>query len=140
VPPEGVVRALHRIHAALVPDGRLIDTQPTSAHPPVEAGGAGLGTLDMRDWRRQIDTIDALTRQVLEAGLYAVEVERHVTVSDVYDTGAECAEVVGQWKGTRVPPSLARRLRSVSAPASVHQQVRLRVLRRREPRPTSAAP
>jgi hypothetical protein len=129
VPPEGVVHALHSIHAALVPGGLLIDTQPTSARPGVEAAGAGLGRLDMREWRAQIDAIDELTRQAIDEGLYVVETERELTVTDVFDTGAECAGEVRRWKGTRVPPALAHRLGDVASPASVRQRVRLRVLR-----------
>jgi hypothetical protein len=41
------VNALRRIHAALVPGGLVVDTQPVSARPSVEAFGVELGTLDL---------------------------------------------------------------------------------------------
>jgi hypothetical protein len=129
VPPEGVVNALHRIHAALVPGGLVVDTQPVSARPPVETAGRRLGELDMRPWRALIDEIDELFAATIAAGLFAVEHEHHLVVTDAYDTGAELLETVADWKGTRIPTDLASRLTTVTESVSVHQTVRLRVLR-----------
>jgi hypothetical protein len=123
------VNALHRIHAALEPGSLVVDTQPVSAHPPVDAAGDDLGELDMRDWRALIDEIDELTFEVVDAGLFAIEHEHDIVVTDTYDTGAEFLETVGDWKGTRIPQALAERLEAETAPVSVHQTVRLRVLR-----------
>jgi hypothetical protein len=58
VPVEGVVNALRTLHAALVPGGLVVDTQPVSTHPPVEADSGELGTLDMREWGRTSQEID----------------------------------------------------------------------------------
>ena len=123
------MNALHRIHAALEPGGLVVDTQPISPQPPVEAGGTELGTLDMREWRGTIDAIDGLVAEVVEEGLLALEHERDLIVSDSYDSGAEFVDVVGDWQGTRISPALARRLRETSTPVRVHQQVRLRLFR-----------
>jgi hypothetical protein len=123
------VNALHRIHAALEPGGLVIDTQPISAHPPVEAVGSDLGELDMRAWRALIDEIDELLFEVVDAGLFAVEHERDVVVTDTYDSGAEFIETVGGWKGTSIPHGLAAKLAAATTPVSVHQTVRLRILR-----------
>ena len=123
------MNALHRIHAALEPGGLVVDTQPISPQPPVEAGGTELGTLDMREWRATIDAIDRLVAEVVEEGLLALEHERDLIVSDSYDSGAEFVDVVGDWQGTRISPALARRLRETSTPVRVHQQVRLRLFR-----------
>jgi hypothetical protein len=123
------VDALHRIHAALEPGSPVVDTQPISPGPPVEADGAELGALDMRAWRRLIDEIDQLTVGVIEAGFFAIDHERNLVVTDTYDSGAEFLEVVADWKGTRIPGGLAKRLTAVATPVSVHQTVRLRVLR-----------
>jgi hypothetical protein len=76
------VNALRRIHVALVPDGLVVDTQPVSARPTVEAGGRQLGTLDMREWRVTIDAVDALVAETIGAGLFAMEVERCFTVAE----------------------------------------------------------
>jgi hypothetical protein len=58
------VHALRNIHAALVPAGKLVDTQPVSARPHVTAKGARVGSLDMREW---IETIHAVDERVNEA-------------------------------------------------------------------------
>ena len=123
------MNALHRIHAALQPDSLVVDTQPVSAHPPVNAAGEELGTLDMRAWAQTIEEIDELTFKVVDAGLFAVEHEREIVVTDTYDTGPEFLATVGNWQGTRIPPALAERLHAIPAPVSVDQTVRLRVLR-----------
>jgi hypothetical protein len=127
---EGVVDALRRIHALLVPNGLLIDTQPVSARPPVTVGGGELGTLDMREWSELIDAVDERVAQSVSDGLWATGSERRFVVSDSFETGQEMVETVKDWQGARVPPELAKRLAAGAAPAQVHQEVRLRVLKR----------
>ena len=122
------MNALHRIHDALAPGALVIDTQPVSTDPPVEAAGRRLGELDMREWGALIDEIDALTAQVIDDGRFAVEHERVLTVSDRYDGGAEFLQIVGGWQGTRIPTALAERLSPLMSAVEVHQTVRLRVL------------
>jgi hypothetical protein len=123
------VNALRRIHVALVPDGLVVDTQPVSARPTVEAGGRQLGTLDMREWRVTIDAVDALVAETIDAGLFAMEVERCFTVADTSDDGPGLVESVSGWQGTSVPKALARRIGAATPPIRVHQEVRLRLLR-----------
>lgn len=123
------MNALHRIHAALEPGGLVVDTQPVSTQPPVASAGRRLGELDMREWGALIDQIDGLVCAVIDEGLFAVEHEREVIVTDTYDTGDEILETVGDWKGTRIPHGLAQRLTATATPVSVHQTVRLRVLK-----------
>jgi hypothetical protein len=106
----------------------VVDTQPVSARPPVEAAGRRVGELDMRAWRALIDEIDGLTAQVVGEGLFAVAHEEELIVTDTYDTGAEFLETVGGWKGTRIPDTLRQQLAAAAGPVSVHQTVRLRVL------------
>jgi hypothetical protein len=70
------VHALRNIHAVLVPEGLLVDTQPISAHPRVTVDAAELGRLDMREW---IETIRAVEQRITEgivAGLYELREER----------------------------------------------------------------
>jgi hypothetical protein len=123
------VNALTRIHAALVPGGIVVDTQPVSAAPPVDAHDGRLGTLDMRDWGRTIEAIDGSIRQTVADGLFAHEGERSCVVVDAFDSGDEFVEIVSGWQGTRIPPALAERARAASPPVRVHQDVRLRLLR-----------
>jgi hypothetical protein len=123
-----VVDALRRIHAALVPGGLLVDTQPVSPQPPVEANGVRLGELDMREWGETIAAIDRLFDEVT-GSLYAVETEQCFVVSDTFDSGSEFVETVSGWRGTRVPAALAKRAEATAASLAVDQDVRLRLLR-----------
>jgi hypothetical protein len=123
------VNALRRIHAALVRDGLLIDTQPVSARPPVQAGRRPLGTLDMREWLKTIDAVDELVARAVDDGLYAIEDEQRFLVTDTWESGPELVERVSGWRGTRISRALAERTVTARAPVCVHQEVRLRVLR-----------
>jgi hypothetical protein len=129
VPLEGVVNALHRIHAALAPDALLVDTQPVSAQPPVSCADCELGTLDMREWAATIDAVDQRTADVVTEGLYRLEHEGSLTVADVYDDGTELLREVRDWDGTRIPPAVERTLSNVQVAVGVHQEIRLRVYR-----------
>jgi hypothetical protein len=130
VPPEGVVNALRRIHAALVPGGLVIDTQPVSAHPPIESDAGVLGALDMSEWAELIDEIDRRTDEALAEGLFVIEDESRFTVADEYDDGEECLSYVRNWIGTRIDPEVQRRVAAERGRIRLPQEVRLRVLRR----------
>jgi hypothetical protein len=129
VPVEGVVNALREVHAALVPGGLLVDTQPISARPPVTSGDTRLGTLDMQAWRATIDAVDEQLAKVVADGLYVLEDERSIVVTDTYDNGPELVEAVSGWQGTRISPRLSRAATAAAPPLLVHQEVRLRLLR-----------
>jgi hypothetical protein len=123
------VHALRRIHATLLPGGLLIDSQPVSPDSWVEAADGELGSLDMREWRETIDAVDERMAEAIGFGLFAIESEHTITVPDEFDNGPEFIEVVGAWRGTRIPPPVAARARDARAPVRVMQEVRLRVLR-----------
>jgi hypothetical protein len=123
------VHALRRIHAALLPGGLVVDSQPISPEPPVEAADGGLGRLDMREWRKTIDAIGERTAEAIDVGLFAIESEHMITVPDEFDGGAEFIDVVGAWRGTRIPPPVAARATAARPPVRVSQEVRLRILR-----------
>lgn len=124
------MHALHNIHAALVPDAILVDTQPVSARPPVASAVVSLGTLDMREWLDTIQVADELVAETIHAGLYALQHESRFGVTDTYDTGAECLEIVSGWRGTRVPHGVSARVGATKSPVTLRQEVRLRLLRR----------
>jgi hypothetical protein len=109
VPVEGVVHALRRIHAALVPGGIVVDTQPLSPRPQVDSAADRLGALDMREWRRTIDAVDGRMAQAIDEGLFAIEGEHIFEVADEFDSGAEFVAVVGGWRGTLIPAPLVER-------------------------------
>jgi hypothetical protein len=125
------VNALRKIHRALVPGGLVIDTQPVSAHPPVESGSDMLGTLDMSAWARTIAAIDGLVQQTIDEGLFALERESRYVVTDAYDDGAQFVAVTRDWAGTNVSDALAARAGREQGRVRLHQDVRLRLLRAR---------
>jgi hypothetical protein len=126
-----VVHALERIHAALEPGGLILDSQPVSPRPLVEAAGGRLGALDMREWLGTIAAVDGLVAQTVDDGLYSIGGERLFIVTDTWDSGAECVETVRGWQGTRISKALAKRVAAGRAPLRVYQEVRLRLLRKR---------
>lgn len=127
---ESVVDALRRLREALTPRGKLVDTQPRSARPPVFADGTTLGTVDMREWVRTIRAVDAQIERALAEGLFTLEAERSFVVTDTFGNGAECVEVVSEWGGTTIPSRLAARLRRIDEPVTLDAEVRLRLLAR----------
>jgi hypothetical protein len=129
VPVEGVVNALRTLHAALVPGGFVVDTQPVSTHPQVEAESGELGTLDMREWGQTIEDIDGRFDSALRGGLFALQEERGFVVTDSFDDGEEFLATVRSWQGTRIPPLLEERVAQEQRPVHVHQDIRLRLLR-----------
>jgi hypothetical protein len=82
----------------------------------------------MREWLDTIKAVDALVAVAVEAGLYSIEREQRLIVTDSWDSGSECVETVTGWQGTRVSGDLARRIGASQAPVRVEQEVRLRVL------------
>jgi hypothetical protein len=125
------VNALRRIHAALVPDGLVVDTQPVSVRPMVESGGRQLGTLDMREWRTTIEAVHALVAETIDDGFFALEAQSSVIVTDTFDDGPELVESVSGWRGTQISSALARRVAAATPPIRVHQEVRVQLLRAR---------
>lgn len=125
------MHALRKIHGALVPGGLLIDTQPLSAHPPIESADGTLGTLDMSEWARTVATIDGRVQQAIELGLFDLERETRYVVTDEYDDGAEFVTVTREWAGTNVSDALAARVSPEQGRVWLHQDVRLRLLRAR---------
>jgi hypothetical protein len=122
------VDALRTLHEALVPRGKLVDTQPLSPQPPVCSAGGRLGSLDMREWVQTIQAVDEQVERALADDLFRLEDERRFVVADGFDDGVECAETVSEWEGTRVAPSLAAKIRDAMPPLTVEQEIRLRLL------------
>ena len=54
-----MVDALTRIHAALVPRGVLVDTQPVSPRLPVTLDGEPIGELEDDEWLQTVAAVDA---------------------------------------------------------------------------------
>jgi hypothetical protein len=124
------VHALRNIHAALVPGGLLVDTQPIGPQPAVAAAGTELGALDMHEWIETIHAVDERVAETIATGLFEQTDERMLVVRDTFDDGPDCLDTIRSWRGTRVPQPLADRLAVVRDQVTVDQQVRLRLLRR----------
>jgi hypothetical protein len=129
VPLEGVVNALHRIHAALVPGGLVIDTQPISDWPLVRTDDGDLGRIDMEGWIELVWAVDERIAEVVDAGLFRLEKKPGFMVVDSFPNGPALAETVKDWQRASIPAELGERLARHDGPAEVHQRVRLRVLR-----------
>ena len=125
------MHALRKLHHALVPGGLVIDTQPLSAHPPIESANGPLGTLDMSAWARTIATIDGRVQQAIDQGLFDLDRQSRYVVTDEYDDGAEFVTVTREWAGTTVSDALAARVSPEPGRVRLHQDVRLRLLRAR---------
>ena len=125
-----MVDALTRIHAALVPRGVLVDTQPVSPRLPVTLDGEPIGELEDDEWLQTVAAVDAEIDEALAAGLFELQHEERYAVVHEFGSGAECLEVVGSWAGTEVPPEVASRLERWSGRVTVEQGTRLRLLGR----------
>ena len=123
------MNALRRIHAALVPGGLVVDTQPVSPWPAVTTPGGELGALDMRGWAEIIEAVDGQVELVIDEGVFTRAVRPSLVVADTFDSGPAVTETVRDWQGTVVPAALADRLARHNGPVQVHQTVRFRVLR-----------
>jgi hypothetical protein len=82
----------------------------------------------MREWAQTIRAVDEKVDRALRDGLFELEHERRVLVTDSVDDGAECLEEVGGWAGTRVSGALAARIRTADPPLTIVQEIRLRLL------------
>ena len=125
-----MVDVLTRIHAALVPGGVLVDTQPVSPRLPVSLDGEPIGELDDANWIQTVAAVDAETDKALAAGLFELRHEERYVVVHEFGSGEECLDVVGSWAGTEVPPEVASRLEHGSGSVTVEQGTRLRLLDR----------
>jgi hypothetical protein len=125
-----VVDALTRIHAALVPRGVLVDTQPVSLRLPVALDSEPIGELEDDEWLETVAAVDAEVDRTLAAGLFERRHEERYAIVHEFGSGNECLNVVGSWAGTEVPAGVAARLEHASGPATVEHDVRLRLFDR----------
>jgi hypothetical protein len=126
-----VVDALTRLHAALVPGGVLVDTQPVSPRLPVTLGGEPIGELEDDEWLEIVAAVDAEIDEVLGAGLFELRREERYVVVHEFGSGRECLDIVAGWAGTTVPELVAASLERGNARTTVEQDTRLRLLDRR---------
>jgi hypothetical protein len=126
-----VVDALTRIHAALVPGGVLVDTQPVGPRLPVTLDGEPIGELEDEEWLEIVAAVDTEIEKVLAAGVFELRHEERYSVVHEFGSGRECLDVVGGWAGTNVPEDVGALLEGGNARTTVEQDTRLRLLDRR---------
>ncbi|HKC78133.1 MAG TPA: hypothetical protein VKB70_07085 [Gaiellaceae bacterium] len=125
-----MVDALTRIHAALVPGGVLVDTQPVSLRLPVTVAGEAIGELEDEEWLETVAAVGSELMKAIAAGLFEVRHEERYSVVHEFGSGDECLEVVGTWAGTHIPDGILARLEGSRACVTVEHDVRLRLLDR----------
>ena len=126
-----MVDALTRIHAALVPGGVLLDTQPVGPRLPVTLDGKPIGELEDEEWLEIVAAVDAEIEKVLAAGVFELRHEERYSVVHEFGSGRECLDVVAGWAGTNVPEDVGALLEGGNARTTVEQDTRLRLLDRR---------
>jgi hypothetical protein len=126
-----VVDALTHIHAALVPGGVLVDTQPVGPRLPVTLDGEPIGELEDEEWLEIVAAVDAEIEKVLAAGVFELRHEERYSVVHEFGSGRECLDVVAGWAGTNVPEDVGALLEGGNARTTVEQDTRLRLLDRR---------
>ena len=125
-----MVDALTCLHAALVPGGVLVDTQPVGLRLPVALDGEPIGELEDDEWLEIVAAVDAEADKAIAIGLFELWHEERYPVVHEFGSGDECLDEVGSWVGTVVPPAVAARLAHATGPATVEHDVRLRLLGR----------
>ena len=126
-----MVDALTRIHAALVPGGVLVDTQPVGPRLPVTLDGEPIGELEDEEWLEIVAAVDTEIEKVLAAGVFELRHEERYSVVHEFGSGRECLDVVAGWVGTNVPEDVGALLEGGNARTTVEQDTRLRLLDRR---------
>ena len=128
--PEGVVNALSRIHRAVKEGGFLLDLHPTKPFATVEAGGAGLGALDEREFMELVAETEAGLDETVQAGLFTLEEAVRFDVLERFDSADELVRKVDDdWFGVSVPKLVARAVRAGSAPFDIRERVVLQRFR-----------
>jgi hypothetical protein len=85
----------------------------------------------MRAWLDTIQAVDELVAETIRIGLYELQHESRFVVTDTFDDGPECMEIVDGWRGTRVPDSVSTQLAATTSQVTVQQEIRRRLLRSR---------
>lgn len=128
--PEGVVDVLRRLLQALVPGGVVVDLLSVPPPEQVEMDGAVLGELDGSAFFPRALAAAAGLDALVGEGLLEHEHEERFSILVRYPSGADLVEDVRQRTYTRLPASLARRLRSLDHPCQLRDQCLVRSFRK----------
>ena len=122
---------LSRIHAALVPGGVVVDTQPVGPRILVRVGDEPAGELEEDEWLETVAAVDAGVEEAIDAGLFELQHEERYALVHSFDSGSEALEEASSWAGTRIPKEVAERLEATHGSVEIEVEIRLRLLARR---------
>lgn len=123
------MNALRNVHAALVPNGVLLDVHPIPPDEQAEAGGRILGRLDESEFLATVAAVEELLDEVVADGLFDPVAETETDVLERFDTAAELLEVVGDREGVSIPARVASRIRQADPPLWLRERLALRTYR-----------
>ena len=125
-----MVDALSRIHAALVPGGVVVDTQPVGPRMLVRVEGEPAGELEEDEWLETVAAVDAGVEEAIDAGLFELQNEERYALVHSFDSGSEALAEASSWAGTRIPKEVAERLEATRGSVEIEVEIRLRLLAR----------
>jgi hypothetical protein len=127
VEPEGVVDALRNVQRMLIPGGVLLESHPLATRSSVEAGGRTLGSLDEREFARELAVMERSLAIVVDEGSLVPRAERRFEVVMHFETGGELLAEVVTWGGTAIPVRLQRAVKRAEPPFAVRIESLARV-------------
>jgi hypothetical protein len=123
------VNVLRDTHAALVPDGWLLDFHPISPPwPVVVANGEELGELREEEFLDALQATEAGMDQTVRAGLF-----EHVAARthDIAENYGDASEPLEEWSDGWMSEDLKRRLRATTGRIRVVERLVFHLYRRR---------
>jgi len=127
--PEGVVDVLRRLLRSLVPAGLVVDLLSVPPPEQVEIAGEVVGELDNDAFFAHALPAAAGLDALADDGLLVPEHEERFPIYVHYPTGADLVGDVTQREDTRMPPSLARRVRRHPGPCRIRDSCLVRRFR-----------
>src|SRR5919201_3084546 len=126
MPPEGVVHALRRIHAALVRGGELVDIHPVPPNATAWSGEQELGRFGEREFFSLVRRTERELARTVDEGLFEPEAERPFLWVERYDHANELLEAVEAWEGVTIAAALRRRILRAVPPLETREHAIVR--------------
>ena len=120
------MRALRRIHEALVPEGILLDMHPIPPSTRAEVRGRSLGDFDDSEFMDTVAQTEAGLNHTVTEGLFSFDTELEFDWLERFESAEELLEEVGLWEGCRIPETLAANIREAEPPIDIWERVVLR--------------
>lgn len=127
--------ALRNVHRMLVPHGVVLDLHPVPPDARVAREGRVLGSVDEREFWRDVEAMDAGVAAVVGEGLFEVTAEREFEIVEHWPSGTEALAELCGWGGSVVPHELAAAIEG-AGPTQIRESLVLRGYRRSIESPT----